>query len=156
MQNTVTALITLLQKNTKADLLHYKADLESTDYLGCTFTFNNQQYVYRKAKVTPKKVGCFVALWQRNSKGITEPFQSTAPFDFYIIEIENQDNTGYFIFPKNALIVNGILSTPTKEGKRGFRLYAPNDIVANKQASKTKAWQTNYFVSKSSFNEKSL
>ncbi|WP_435524173.1 MepB family protein [Chryseobacterium indoltheticum] len=65
---------------------------------------------FRKAKVTPTKVGQFVTLWKRNliSKE-TEPFTSADSSDFYFILTETSENFGFFFFTKDILIKNQIL-----------------------------------------------
>ena len=52
---------------------------------------------------------------------------------------------GQFVFPKSVLIAKGIISTTTKEGKRGFRVYPSWDVAKSKQAIKTQQWQLDYF-----------
>lgn len=101
---------------------------------------------YRKAKITPKKTGQFVALWQRNILGKTEPYGFYNDFDFYIIETEYENNLGCFVFPKTILAEKQILSVNEKEGKRGFRVYTTWDLPENKQAVNTKSWQIFYFI----------
>lgn len=133
-----------------------KEDLESEEYLGYNFDINHLKIKFRRAKVTPKKVGLFVTLWQRNSLGITAPFNHNCDFDFFIIYTKQQENKGFFLFPKSVLIANSILSTPQKEGKRGFRVYPVWDIVQNKQAIKTQAWQVKYFYDLKDFDSSQL
>lgn len=119
---------------------------ESEEYEGFNFRLENKNVKYRKAKITPKKIGQFVTLWKRNAAGQTEPFHVDDDFDFYIIAVERDERFGIFVFPKRVLCERQILSTSSKEGKRGFRLYAEWDKPENKQAEKTKAWQCLYFI----------
>ncbi|RFS26495.1 hypothetical protein DVR12_01520 [Chitinophaga silvatica] len=121
-------------------------DLECEEYFGFNFQLENLQIKFRKAKITPKKVGQFVTLWKRNASKITEPFNVNDDFDFYIIAAALQNQFGFFLFPKQILSEKQILTTNDKEGKRGFRVYTDWDIPENKQAEKTKEWQTNYFI----------
>ena len=120
-------------------------DIEANDYFGCNFEIKKLAIKYRKAKITPKKVGCFVALWKRDSEGKTIPFDASDLFDFYLIEVEDDINKGIFVFSKSILIQNKILSSD-KEGKRGFRLYPSWCVSLNSQAMKTQNWQLPYFV----------
>jgi len=119
---------------------------ETGDYCGYNFQLGSLHIKYRKAKVTPKKVGQFVALWKRNTKGKTEPYNNDDNFDFYVVETEYEHNRGCFIFPKTILAEKKILSVNEKEGKRGFRVYPIWDVPENKQAISTKSWQTLYFI----------
>lgn len=147
-------MTTLLEKLqillfSKLDLVISKLhqDQESKEYFGCNFQLNSFQIKFRKAKITPTKIGQFVTLWNRNpiSKE-TEPFTSEDTSDFYLILTEASENFGFFLFNKDILIKNQILSTDLKDGKRGFRVYPNWDIPQNKQATKTQNWQTQFFI----------
>ena len=121
-------------------------DEETGDYCGYNFQLGSFHIKYRKAKVTPKKIGQFVALWKRNPEGKTEPYHIDDNFDFYFVETEYQDNWGCFLFPKGILSEKRVLSVNGKEGKRGFRVYPIWDSPENKQAISTKSWQIVYFL----------
>lgn len=118
---------------------------EGKEYEACTFKLNNFKIINRTAKTTPKKVGQFVTFWKRNEEGITTPFSYEDDFNFYIINIQHNDRKGQLILPKSILAEKGIITTDQKEGKRGFRVYAPWDVTTNKQAQKTQQWQVQYF-----------
>ncbi len=121
-------------------------DHECEEYSGFNFQINNRRVKFRKAKITPKKTGLFVTLWKRNSEGDTIPFHVDDDFDFYIIAAEQDQNFGFFLFPKAVLSEKQILTNDSKEGKRGCRVYPNWCIPENKQAQKTKMWQTKYFI----------
>lgn len=120
-------------------------DIEAKEYFGCNIEIKQLAVKYRKAKITPKKVGCFVALWKRDLDGKTIPYEASDLFDFYFIEVEDGVKKGVFLFPKLILIQNEILSF-NKEGKRGFRLYPSWCESLNKQAIRTQNWQLPFFV----------
>ncbi|MFD1768324.1 MepB family protein [Sphingobacterium suaedae] len=120
-------------------------DNECADYFGCTFLYKNNVLLYRKAKATPKKAGYFVTLWKRDAFGKPVPYHEVDQPVEYIIVVEWDTNIGAFVFPKQALVKYQVLSTATREGKRGFRLYAPWDFPESKQAQATKKWQSEYF-----------
>lgn len=141
MQNVQPLLENVFQDK----IIGYNQDLEAKEYFGCNFEIKKLSIKYRKAKITPKKVGCFVAIWKRDSDGKTIPFHISDSFDFYLIEVEDSENKGIFIFPKSILEKNKILSSD-KEGKRGFRLYPSWCEHLNNQAQKTQNWQLPYFV----------
>lgn len=136
----------LVFKPCNLSLKNIKSESESQEYAAQTFQLNEYKVLFRKAKITPTKTGQFVTLWKRNEKGITEPFNLTDDFDFYIIVTKTATNFGLFIFPKKVLHDNKILSDPTKDGKRGIRVYPIWDETINKQAQKTQNWQTQYFL----------
>lgn len=122
-------------------------DSESEEYQACSFKLNSFEIIHRFSKITPTKIGQFVTIWKRNSKGITAPFDVSDDFDFIIITSKSGDNLGQFIFPKSVLLEKGIISNSNTSGKRGIRVYPPWDVPANKQAEKTQLWQVKYFYS---------
>ena len=119
---------------------------ESKSYSGCSYTLDNIKIISRTAKITPTKTGQFVTFWKRNSEEITEPYSEFDAFDFLVVNVFKDDSLGQFVFPKSVLISKGILSTDKKGGKRGFRIYAPWDVVTSKQAMKSQQWQCEYFL----------
>ena len=121
-------------------------ELESEEYFGLNFKIAGRNIKFRKAKITPKKVGQFVTLWTRNSEGKTQPFNEVDDFDFCLIVTEENDKFGFFLFPKHILIEKQILTTHVKEGKRGFRVYPVWAKTTNTQAKKSQNWQTKYFI----------
>lgn len=135
---------------------NFEVDKESKNYNACTFELNNLKIIFRKAKITPTKIGQFVTLWKRNKEKITEPFSVSDEFDFVIIYVKAENNSGQFVFPKSVLIENGIISSDKKEGKRGFRVYPIWENAINKQAIQTQKWQLNYFVKTNSGEELDL
>lgn len=127
------------------DPVNFELELEGQEYEACRFDVTNKKVHGRTAKLTPKKNGLFVTLWKRNSYGITEPFNESDQLDFILIVVSENENKGYFKINKATLIEKGIVSTSTKEGKRGFRVYPPWTITASKQAEKTQQWQVAHF-----------
>lgn len=147
MATPLEKLQTLLFSNLGLVISNLHQEQESKEYFGCNFQLSSFQIKFRKSKVTPTKVGQFVTLWKRNpiSKE-TEPFTSEDSSDFYLILTETSESFGFFLFTKDVLIKNQILSTNLKDGKRGFRVYPNWDIPQNKQATKTQNWQNQFFI----------
>tara|TARA_B110000503_G_C7154091_1_gene416506 strand:- start:1439 stop:1819 length:381 start_codon:yes stop_codon:yes gene_type:complete len=106
---------------------------------------NNTAIIFREARITPKKIGQFASVWKRNEFGVTQPHEVTDNFEFYIIKCRSKNRIGQFVFPKAELAKRRIVTTPQREGKRGFRVYPPWDKAENKQSIKTQDWQLNYF-----------
>ncbi len=144
----------LIFKITEEKITNIKHDPECKAYLGCDFQIGGLNLKFRKAKITPKKIGQFVTLWKRNDEKQIEPFNINDNFDFYLIAAEQEDKSGVFVFPKNVLSEKQILSTNLREGKRGFRVYPDWVETENKQARKTQLWQTKYFVDLSNTAQK--
>lgn len=122
------------------------AEPESKEYLAHTFLLTGKKSIFRKAKITPTKIGQFVAIWKRNPEGITAPYSIFDPLEFMFIMTQKGNLSGVFIFPKSALHQNKILSDESKDGKRGIRVYPPWDIPTSKQAMKTQTWQNEFFI----------
>ncbi len=126
-------------------------DKDAKDYSGFSFELqNNQGYstkiIFRKAKITPTKVGQFVTLWKRLApKSAIQPFDCNDDFTYIMIMAEKTQDSGYFLFDKEILQKHGILSKDNKGGKRGFRVYPIWDKPNNKQAINTQKWQLPYF-----------
>lgn len=136
----------LTQKANWLKISELNPDAECEEYEGFNFRLENINVKYRKAKITPKKIGQFVTLWKRDDGGKTVPFDVNDNFDFYLIAVEWDERFGVFVFPKKVLGERGILSKSNQEGKRGFRLYAEWDKPESQQAAKTKSWQCSYFI----------
>lgn len=126
---------------------NYQQDLESPTYKACSYSVDGLKIIERTAKITPKKIGQFVTCWKRNTQKITQPFDAEDAFDVFIIKVEAVNGSGYFKFPKEVLINQGIVSSDKKPGKRGFRVYPPWNNPSSAQALKTQTWQLAYFTS---------
>ena len=131
--------------NTNLKITDFKPEKESTAYEACRFLLNEKPVICRNAKTTPKKVGQFVTFWKRLGNGPIEPFNEVDNFDFFVINVCNNNRLGQFVFPKSILIKKGIITTEQKEGKRGFRVYPIWDLAISKQATQTQSWQLEYF-----------
>ena len=128
----------------------YVTDIElenhNRDYCGARFKINDYTVRFRKAKITPNKVGQFVVAWQKDRNNVNEAYPYELSPDFLIVYTEMKLKEGAFIFPKEALMKNKILSTDKQKGKMGFRVYPSWDKVESPQALKTQRWQSKYFV----------
>ena len=120
-------------------------ETESKEYGACQFQLNNMTIICRNAKKTPKKNGQFVTFWKRTKDKSIGPYEESDTIDFFIINVRDGNQFGQFVFPKSEMIRRSIISTDIKEGKRGFRVYPPWDIVNSKQAEQTQKWQTQFF-----------
>lgn len=146
MTKALNRIEIFLSKATGKKTTHLVAEEECKEYSGFNFSLDQLSMKFRKAKITPKKVGLFVTLWKRGPNNQTEPFSIHDNFDFYIIATEQDSNFGFFLFPKIVLSKKKILACSQDEGKRGFRVYPGWADTENKQAKKTQSWQTEYFI----------
>jgi hypothetical protein len=128
------------------ELTNVNAELESQEYSAYTFQLDGRNVKFRVSKITPTKIGQFVTIWKRNENRVTAPISIYDDFDLYIIATRKDVRFGFFIFPKQVLHENGILSDKMKDGKRGVRVYPIWDVTTNKQAQKTQQWQVEYFT----------
>lgn len=147
--------MTLQELEKTSNLVFEKLDLkirnlivekESQDYCAAQFELNNSKIIFRKAKITPTKIGQFVTLWKRIDYKPIQPFSSTDDFDLVIINCETPSSFGQFVFPKTILKEKGYLQSQSKKGKLGFRVYPSWDKTKNKQAQQTQNWQLKYFI----------
>jgi hypothetical protein len=123
-----------------------ETEKEGKEYRACTFLLEGKKVKHRVSKITPTKVGQFVAIWKRDGSGVTAPFELSDEIDFILITSRIGDNLGQFIFSKSVLVEKGIIAVGSKGGKRGIRVYPPWDKVTSKQAKNTQDWQVKYFV----------
>lgn len=138
----------------------YYEDALNQNYNAATFKLRGSICVFRVAKLTPNKLGNFVALWKRPVEsnihlGVTVPY-AVSDFDFCLIAVEKENFSGVFIFPNSILKIKGIVSSSNDLGKRGFRLYPKWDTLTSKQAIKSQNWQLDYFIDFTDVNKINL
>lgn len=129
--------------------------IRNQEYSAAYFGVNGLNIVYREAKITPKKIGQFVAVWKKK-KGINAPYDSTDNIDILIINVCQKDNIGQFIFDKEILIKKKILTHEEILGKMAFRVYPPWSKPISKQAITTQKWQLKYYVSLTDTSENNI
>ncbi|WP_309073966.1 MepB family protein [Paenarthrobacter sp.] len=120
-------------------------EAENHEYGAAVASLGQEQIRFRVGKLTPAKVGLFVAAWRRAEDGSTEPFPAEDGADLLVITVREGPRAGYFAFPKSALVKHGIMSVNGTGGKRGFRVYPPWSGVSNRQAARTQQWQCGFF-----------
>ncbi|WP_244932582.1 MepB family protein [Leptospira yanagawae] len=128
----------------KVNIREFQMEDEGFEYKACHFKCNQKNILFRKAKITPKKIGFFVTLWKRNTNGQIQPLTQKDPIDICIIEVIDKKKIGFFLFDKHILNEKGILFGKSK-GKLGFRIYPKWTKPTNKQAIATQKWQILYF-----------
>jgi hypothetical protein len=121
-------------------------EAQNAEYGAYLFHLNSLSIRFRVAKITPTKVGQFVTLWHRIGDGSIQPYDISDPVDFYVISTRNGNNFGQFVFPKQVLFNQNIVSNQGEGGKRAIRVYPPWDKTTSQQAQKTQKWQLDYFL----------
>lgn len=127
------------------------AEADNAGYGAATFEVFGLSVRARTARVTPTKVGLFVAHWRRAPGGSTEPFDGVGSTDLVIVTTVEGDQAGAFLFPRGTLLAQGILAGAVpaggvSAGRRGFRVYPPWSATTNAQAQRTQRWQGAFFV----------
>ena len=121
------------------------AEIDNADYGAAVARVGPRRLRFRVARVTPRKVGLFVAVWRRSPTGSTEPFP-VDDVDLLVILTREGRHAGQFVFPRSALQSHGIGSVAGHGGKRGFRVYPPWSLTDNAQAIRTQSWQGAFFL----------
>jgi len=137
--------VQLLYENCGFEISELNIESESREYAACSFKLKGKTILFRASKITPTKTGQFVTTWKRNAQGITAPFNIHDHIDFLVISTKEGEHAGQFVFPKTALVEQGIISG-AQPGKRGTRVYPPWAKAMSKQAEKTQSWQSAYFL----------
>lgn len=127
-----------------------KQEAQNAEYAAGLFTLSSQSTIktarFRVARQTPTKVGQFVTFWEKNSKGINQPFQYDSSPDLLVVTTFKDNHIfGQFVFPKKVLLRHHILQSHAMKGKMGMRIYPSWDKPKNNTALKTQDWQLDYF-----------
>lgn len=120
-------------------------ETQNQEYGGYRLQLNQVDIRFRIAKITPKKIGQFVAFWEK-IEGVNRPYSYGESPDLLVIYTEENAHKGHFVFPKATLKERGILSTEEKVGKMGIRIYPPWDQPTSLQGKATQQWQLAYFT----------
>lgn len=126
-------------------ITHIIAEPQNAQYGGARFRVNEQEARFRVAKITPKKVGQFVAFWYKKD-GVNTPYSGATAPAYVIIHVQSGEQHGQFIFPNAVLQHRGILASDAHKGKMAMRVYPSWDVPTNKQAIASQKWQLRYFV----------
>ena len=147
---TLTLIADTLSSFDKVIIKKEHEETQNSEYEGLIVTINGQSYRSRLTKLTPKKVGYFVAFWEKGPNNQNQAFDMTNTPDKLIISIIDGDLKGRFVFPKSILIKQGILRREHAKGKMAIRVYPTWLDQLNATARQTQQWQGAYFVDLSS------
>lgn len=128
------------------DVHFIEPEPEGSRYAAHRIGFTGLTLAYRRALVTPKKAGAFVTLWQRSDSGPIRPLLASDGLDGALIHLVDTGGAGLLVLPFDAMERHGIATVPGREGKRGFRVYAPWTGCSSNQARRTRDWQREYFL----------
>lgn len=137
---------TIMNEFKSKEELILKREEQNSDYEGSILQINNYVYRTRLAKLTPKKKGYFVAMWEKDTTGTNQAYSYEESPEKLIVSIIDGKKCGQFIFPKNVLLKYGILKSTKQKGKMAIRVYPSWITGLNATAKKTQAWQIVYFI----------
>ncbi|MGR3897952.1 MepB family protein [Psychrobacter sp. 1176_08] len=140
----------LIYKANKWTIASIEEEKQNSEYAAGKFELFNKLDVktvrFRMAKQTPRKIGQFVTFWQKDSKGINQPFHYNGSPDLLVVTTFKDNYTfGQFVFPKSVLLKNNIFQTYSTNGRMGIRVYPSWDTPTSSTAIKTQKWQLEYF-----------
>ncbi|KQW05808.1 hypothetical protein ASC66_12720 [Leifsonia sp. Root4] len=141
--DVLTVMRVLRARHSLCSEIH--ADATNADYGAQQLTIDGRTARLRIGRVTPRKVGLFVAVWERADDGTTRPFAVEGDTELLLVIVRDGARLGLFTFPREALREHGVLSVAGAGGKRGFRLYPSWSTTTNAQARRTQQWQQRYF-----------
>lgn len=120
---------------------------QNANYGAGTFKIFSKTVRFRIGHVTPTKLGQFVVLWEKDDNNKNQPYRyDEAPDLLVITTFKNETAFGQFIFPKEVLLQQNVLSSDATKGKMAMRVYPIWDTPTSKQAIATQKWQAPYFI----------
>lgn len=118
---------------------------QNSDYESGRVQIGSELWRLRTGRITPTKPGAFVAVWERDATGTTQPFRSDDVAAGLLVFVEEEDRFGVFRFTAAHLEVLGVTSSASKPGKRGFRVYPSWCADLNGPATRTQRAQSKAF-----------
>lgn len=146
--HTLTHINEAFYKRNHLTVTDIQEEQQNLEYGAGVFQLNGQSVRFRVAKITPTKIGQFVAFWEKGAKNKNQAFSEENAPDLLVIHTVSKDQQafGQFVFPKDILVKYNILKSPTTKGKMAMRVYPSWDAPTSKQAITTQKWQLPYFV----------
>lgn len=122
-------------------------EAQNSEYGAGMFQLHSKSVRFRVAKITPNKIGQFVAFWEKDGDGKNQAFSYEEAADLLVINtFASNHHFGQFVFPKEVLVKQNILKTAATKGKMAIRVYPEWENPTSKQAIETQKWQLAYFV----------
>ncbi|MGE6415591.1 MepB family protein [Planococcus kocurii] len=144
----------MIYEPNKFILKSIQEEQQNAKYGAGTFQLSFNTVRFRVAKITPTKIGQFVAFWEKDKNNKNQPYSyEEAPELLVITTFKGEYEFGQFIFPKEILFNQNILRSESSKGKMAVRVYPSWDIPTSKQAMETQKWQLPYFVDMSNPNK---
>lgn len=128
------------------DIEDLQEEIQNNKYNGYRFSIDDRIVRMRDGKITPKKIGFFVAFWEKDDNNKNQAYSIYDSTDLLIINTFDHDRKGQFVFDKDILRKQGVYSCQDKKGKMSMRVYPDWSKPDSLQAKKTKSWQEKYFI----------
>ncbi|MCM3758501.1 MepB family protein [Sporosarcina aquimarina] len=145
-QTAFTYVTNLVYQPNHFTIREVQEECQNSEYGAGIFQLDGKSVRFRVAKITPTKIGQFVALWEKDENNKNRPFLYDASPDLVVINTFTEHHFGQFIFPKKILASKNILKTTRANGKMAFRVYPSWDTPTSQQAVATQKWQLNFFI----------
>lgn len=131
-----------------------KKEAENASYEAYAFALNDLPILFRVGKITPKRTGHFVAIYERIGSKIVPIDVKACGVAFLIVDVVDLQNEerGQFVFPQKTLVEKGVFTKglspkermKRKRGKLSFRVFPPWS-QPKLSAQKTEEWQRPFF-----------
>lgn len=131
-----------------------REEAQNAEYGAGIFLLNNKSVRFRVAKETPKKIGQFVSIWEKDEAHNNQAFTYEKACDLLVINTFTANNRlGQFVFPREVLLKHKILKASSVKGKMAIRVYPSWEQPTSKQAIETQKWQLDYFMETNNANK---
>ena len=151
---SLTLINRVLYAPNQLTLKSIQEEKQNAKYGAGIFQINTTTVRFRVAKITPTKVGQFVAFWEKDENNKNRPYSyKKAPDLLVITTFKDDQEFGQFIFPKDILLQQNIVMSNSTKGKMAMRVYPSWDSPTSKQAMQSQEWQLPYFIDMSKSNE---
>ncbi|RCW77463.1 MepB family protein [Saliterribacillus persicus] len=151
--NTLAYVNEIFYKPNHLNLNEIREEPQNSAYGAGIFQLGSKSVRFRVAKITPNKIGQFVAFWEKDENNKNQAFSYKDAPDLLVINtFTDNEDFGQFIFPKEILRKQNILKTETSKGKMAIRVYPDWETPTSKQAIATQTWQLPYFVNMNNIN----
>lgn len=91
---------------------------QNAEYGAGVFRLSSKTVRFRVAKITPTKIGQFVAFWEKDNNNKNRPFLfEEAPELLVVTTFKNNNEFGQFVFPKDILVKKIYFELPPLQEK---------------------------------------
>ena len=115
---TLTYVNEILYEPNHLTIKNILEETQNSDHGAGIFQLNSKSVRFRVAKITPTKIGQFVAFWEKDEANKNQAFSYDNATDLLVINTFGRNGIyGQFVFPKEVLLKQNILKTSKTKGK---------------------------------------